>query len=186
VSGLFGYLGDLLSGDGVLLTASHTFDWMNHLTGGSMTRAGIQQNRTFTFNTAGELVSAYNPENGTVNYSYNSDMTLQSKVDAKGQVTVYSYDAAKRITEVQIYPNGLSGWSGYYNGVNWSEDICQRVTYGYDAGTYGLGRLTSINYGASPALEAMYLANGWGITPVRATVAAMLIRRLMPIIRRGL
>jgi hypothetical protein len=43
------------------------------------------------------------------------------------------YDAAKRITSVHVYPSGGS----------YPEDPCQLVTYGYDFGTYGLGRLTS-------------------------------------------
>jgi YD repeat-containing protein len=90
------------------------------------------------YNTAGQLTSATNPENGTVSYSYNSDTTLYSKTDAKGQVTVYTYDGTKRPTMVQIYPSGLS----------YSEDICQRVTYSYGTAAPEYGQLTSVQYGA--------------------------------------
>ena len=36
----------------------------------------------------------------------NTDNTLQYKHDAKGQDTVYTYDALKRVTQVQRYPLG--------------------------------------------------------------------------------
>jgi len=120
---------------------------MNHLVGSSMTRGSTTQTRTFVYNSAGQLTSATNPENGTVSYTYNSDTTLNNRTDAMGQVTVYTYDPLKRITETQIYPAGLS----------YGEDVCQRVTYGYDAGTYGLGHLTSTQYGAPPPAYPGYM-----------------------------
>jgi YD repeat-containing protein len=88
------------------LTTSYTYDWMKHVSGVSMTRAGTTQTRTFVYNNAGLLTSAANPENGTVSYYYNSDNTLQYKHDAKGQDTVYTYDGQKRVTMTQQYPYG--------------------------------------------------------------------------------
>jgi RHS repeat-associated protein len=118
-------------------TTSYTYDWMNHLIGSSMTRGSTTQTRTFVYNNAGQLTSATNPESGTVSYSYSADTTLWGKTDANGQLTVYGYDASKRVTSVHVYPYG---WS-------YGEDPCQLVTYGYDAGTNGFGRLTSTAYG---------------------------------------
>ena len=118
-------------------TASYTYDWMNHLIGPSMTRGTTTQTRTFVYNSAGQLTSATNPESGTVTYTYSADTTLWGKTDANGQLTVYGYDASKRVTSVHVYPYG---WS-------YGEDPCQLVTYGYDAGTNGQGRLTSTAYG---------------------------------------
>ena len=46
------------------------------------------------------LLSATNPESGTVTYTYNSDQTLATKTDAKGQVFTYSYDTLKRVTTI--------------------------------------------------------------------------------------
>ena len=130
---------------GTLLTG-YSYDWMNHVIQTSMTRAGTTQTRSFVYNNAGQLTSATNVENGTVSYTYNSDSTLASKQDAKGQVEVYTYDSKKRVIEVQEYPTGLGG----------SEDTCQRVTYGYDAGTYGIGRLTSAGYYGCPPSSVPY------------------------------
>ncbi len=148
------------------LATYYTYDWMKHLVCSSMTRGGTaatlssytsggvtcqtgytggtQQTRTFVYDNAGRLTSATNPENGTVTYNYSSDNTLASKVDAKGQAAVYTYDSQKRVTETQRFPSGLSG----------TEDTCQRVQYSYDydpyytgsAPQYTTGRLAATQY----------------------------------------
>jgi YD repeat-containing protein len=48
-----------------------------------MPRSTGTQTRMFVYNRA-NLISVTNPENGTVNYTYNGDNTLAIKVDAKG------------------------------------------------------------------------------------------------------
>ena len=123
---------------GGTFTTSYTYDWMNHLIGSSMTRGTTTQTRTFVYNGAGQLTSATNPESGTVSYAYNTDTTLDTKTDAIGQVTLYTYDASKNITETQIYPSGLS----------YGEDVCQRVTYTYGTLSPEDGQLVSVQYGA--------------------------------------
>ena len=88
------------------------------------------------------LMSATNPENGTVTNTY-SGTVLASKVDAKGQKIAYTYDSYKRVTQVSKYPDGTN------------EDVCQRVTYNYDSdpdapnylySQYLAGRLGSVHY----------------------------------------
>ena len=76
-------------------------------------------------------------------YYYNSDNTLQYKHDAKGQETVYSYDTAKHVTEIQVFPTGQTH----------SEDTCQQVLYSYDTNPYSptysqysTGRLAAAQY----------------------------------------
>jgi RHS repeat-associated protein len=136
---------------GGTFTTSYTYDWMNHLIGSSMTRGSTTQTRTFVYNNAGQLTSATNPETGTVTYTYSADTTLWGKTDANGQLTVYGYDASKRVTSVHVYPYG---WS-------YGEDPCQLVTYGYDAaGTNGQGRLTSTQYGALQPASTAYMVSG--------------------------
>ena len=68
-----------------------------------MPRPSGTQTRTFNYgNPAGaQLLSATNPENGTVTYTYNSDKTLATKTDAKNQQVQYSYDSYKRVTQIR-------------------------------------------------------------------------------------
>src|SRR5208282_598139 len=78
----------------------------NHLIQVSMPRGSNTQTRTFNYltgTTVGiNLLSATNPENGTVTYTYNSDNTLHTKTDAKSQVFTYSYDSYKRLTQIMV------------------------------------------------------------------------------------
>jgi hypothetical protein len=64
-----------------------------------------------------------------------------SRTDAMANRTQYTYDSYGRLSEVQYFPIGMAG-DGWFNG----EDLAQRVTYSYDSGTYGLGRLTGITF----------------------------------------
>jgi YD repeat-containing protein len=138
---------DPSSNTGGTLATSYTYDWMNHVSQVSMTRGGTTQTRTFIYNDSGLLTSATNPENGTVHYYYNSDNTLQYKLDAKGTATVYTYGGARRVTMVQTFPM-------YYGQVypNAVEDTCAQVTYTYgtNPAAYSYGRLVSVQhpYGA--------------------------------------
>ena len=70
---------------------------------------------------AADLVSATNPENGTVTYVYDSSHHVTSRTDAIGQKTVYTYDSYGRLSQVQ-----------YFDPSN-NEYTNQRVTYYYDA-----------------------------------------------------
>lgn len=103
-----------------------------------MPRDGVTQNRYFNYDaTAGtRLLSAQNPENGTVSYSYNSDGTVNYKTDAKGIKTEYSYDQHKRVSQMRKLPNGST------------ENRCERVDYFYDEnGGANSGRLTRLRWG---------------------------------------
>ncbi len=114
---------------------SYTYDLLGHLTGVSMPRPSGTQTRTFNY-TGAFLMSATNPETGTVTYTY-SQSRLASKTDAKGQRTEYSYDDKDRVTQIRHYPNGVS------------EDTCQRVDLTYDSNagfTYLAGRLATRVY----------------------------------------
>jgi YD repeat-containing protein len=61
------------------------------------------------------LLSAKNPENGTVTYTYNSDHTLASKTDANGAQGgysfIYTYDGYKRPLTVSVGGNLLRTYS---------------------------------------------------------------------------
>ena len=73
------------------------------------------------------------PESGTMTYAYNADGRVQSKTDAKGQQTRYTYDPYQRVTKTEAYPVGAS-----------LPDACQTVNYQYDLWTVAeLGTLSN-------------------------------------------
>jgi RHS repeat-associated protein len=118
---------------------SYAYDLLNHLTLVSMTRGSTTQTRIFNYTKPGnivgaELLSATNPENGTVIYTYNANHTLATKTDANGTVFNYSYDPMNR--PVTLTVNGVS-----------------LRTYTYDANSidpsysqHTFGRLATITY----------------------------------------
>ena len=129
------------SGGGDYLTY-YTYDGWDNLAQVSMPRPSGTQTRTFKY--SGKLlISATNPENGTVTYTYNSYNKVATKTDAKGQAVVYTYDSIARLIKVQRYPTGTSG----------AEDTCQQENYYYDSNPfnsnysqYSLGRLAAVQY----------------------------------------
>src|SRR5712692_9842871 len=89
------------------VSTNYTYDILNHLIQVSMPRGANTQTRTFNYNpsttTVGiDLLSATNPENGTITYTYNSDHTLATKVDANNHHFAYQYDSYKRLTKISV------------------------------------------------------------------------------------
>ena len=84
------------------VTTSYAYDWLNQLTTVTQTRGSVTQTRSYVYS-GSDLTSETNPENGTVNYVYNSAHQLTSKTDAIGQQTQYDYDAYGRTTEIRYY-----------------------------------------------------------------------------------
>jgi RHS repeat-associated protein len=97
---------DPLNQPGGTLTTTYAYDILNHLTTVTMPRATGTQTRTFNYTTGTTvgtlLLSATNPENGTVSYTYNTDKTLATKTDALNQQFSYTYDSYKRVTQINV------------------------------------------------------------------------------------
>lgn len=63
------------------------------------------ETRSFTYDSAGRLLSATNLESGTISYnSYDGNGNLTKKTDARGIATNLSYDLDNRVT------SKLHGW----------------------------------------------------------------------------
>ena len=105
-----------------------------------MTRGSVTQNRSFSYIGA-NLMSATNPENGTVSYTYDNAHRVATKTDAAGQQTVYTRDIYGRVTSVRYYDSSHN------------ERAAERVDYTYDAGTYGKGHLTGTTFGGGMASD---------------------------------
>jgi RHS repeat-associated protein len=114
--------------------------------------------RRFTYNSLSQLLSAKNPESGTLSYSYDADGNLLQKISpapnqtgSATQTISYCYDALHRVTgkaySAQTCTNGLLPASTAV------------VSYTYDTGTNGIGRMTSLT---DQAGSGMYSYNAMG------------------------
>ena len=103
----FGNLTKVVETDPTLgqVSTNYTYDILNHLITVSMLRGSNTQTRTFNYTsgtTVGAfLLSAINPENGTVTYTYSNGLPA-SKTDAKGQVFTYFYDIYNRLYQIKL------------------------------------------------------------------------------------
>lgn len=73
------------------------------------------------------LSKTVSPDTGTTTATFDAAGNLITRVDAKGQKAVYSYDALNRLT-----------------GISYAGAAEQNITYTYDQGKNGIGRLTGI------------------------------------------
>ena len=80
-------------------------------------------------------MSATNPENGTVSYTYDAAHRVVTRTDAKSQQTQYTYNTLGRLSQVK---------HGTVSGGVFTEDTTQAVGYTYDA----YGRLSNVGFGA--------------------------------------
>jgi YD repeat-containing protein len=91
------------------------------------------QTRSFTYDSLNRLISAVNVESGRTCYLYDNDGNLSSRTQVAnsncggGILTSYNYDYLNRMTS-KVMPEGT-------------------VTYTYDQGPYGIGRLYSVSFG---------------------------------------
>jgi len=109
----------------------YTYDVLNNLT---TVGQGVQT-RNFAYNSLSRLVSAQNPESGTIQYSYDANGNLTSKVDARAITTAYTYDALNR-----VLTRTYTGETGY---------ATPSVSYFYDNLPSAKGRLTKVSSSVS-------------------------------------
>ena len=128
----------------------YAYDLLDRLKTVTMTRGGVTQTRTWNYDpTTQRLTSMTTPEAGTVSFTYNTDGTVATATDAKGQKKVFTYDTLARLTQVARLPNGVT------------EDTCQRTTFWYDTNPHDAaysqnakGRLTAMQYGGTSCTGA--------------------------------
>jgi RHS repeat-associated protein len=127
------------SGGGAVYLTNYTYDMLGHLTQVSMPRGATTQTRTFNYTTGttvgAHLLSATNPENGTVSYTYSNHL-LSTKTDAAGNQFTYGYDPLHRLTSVSANGSVLRTYTYDTNTIDASYS------------TYTAGRLATVTYPA--------------------------------------
>lgn len=116
------------------LETDYTYDTLNNLIllkqwGGQKGASGVRQ-RSFTYNSLSQLVTATNPESEMLNYTYDANGNVATKTDARGVTTSYGYDPLNRITS-----------KTYINDPNHTPTSCYQ--YDSSAVNYGIGRLAN-------------------------------------------
>jgi len=69
--------------------------------------------RLFAYDSLSRLLTANNPESGTISYAYDVDGNVTFKTDARGVVASYAYDALNRLTQ-KSYSDGTTS-SAYFS-----------------------------------------------------------------------
>lgn len=142
----------------------YTYDPMDNLTGVTQ---GVQQ-RTFSYDSMSNLLSAVTPEEGTVTYTYNSFNLIGTRTDNRGVVTTFTYDTLNRLTQAS-YNVGTSG-----------VPATSTVTfaYGTSSASNNNGRMTSMTDGTGNeaySYDALGRVTGLtktvGTTPYPLTIA---------------
>lgn len=85
----------------------------------------------YTKNAYGEILSLVSPDTGTTTNTYDNAGNLLTRTDAVGRVATYTYDVANRVKTITYKPSATG-------------TVDETITYTYDAGTNGKGRLTSM------------------------------------------
>jgi RHS repeat-associated protein len=150
---------------------ANTFDPLNRLSqitdpASGVTKFGYDANDNLTsvkdprllttsygYNGFGDILQQISPDTGTSSSTYDSGGNLSVSTDARGATANHSYDAANRVTQI-VYKNS--------GGVS-----DQTITFGYDAGTNGKGRLTSASdasHSLSWSYDSLGRVTGKGLT----------------------
>lgn len=138
-------LGDLLSvqedPSGLNYTTQYSYDSRGLLT----KVAQDTQIRAFSYDMLGRLVTAINPESGTVSFTYDGNDSLITKTDARGIVATNKYDLINRLTST-----------------SYSDQSTPAVSYKYDDQSvpFGVGRLAAVDNGITLLKYEQYDALG--------------------------
>jgi RHS repeat-associated protein len=133
---------------------SYIYDALDDLTKATQQigpTTGTKQTRTFLYDSLKELTDATNPESGHVQYTYDNNGNLLTKLDARSIMTHYVYDAMNRLTsrsytiEPQHTPEGTPPVNLYYD-----QNLPQGSPPSFVRGS-SLGRLVATTYGGTSA-----------------------------------
>lgn len=137
------------AGGSFIYETAYQYDLLNNLTRvdqkGNDPNSANWRTRTFTYNSLSQLLSASNPESGTITYTYDNDGNLLTKTSPKPNQTnpavtvtiTYAYDALHRLIS-KTYSDTTPAVSYTYD----------ETTTCFDLQRNGVGRRTSMTDGA--------------------------------------
>jgi len=137
------------------LQTVYSYDTLNNLL--SVNQKGVSgetaRTRSFTYDSLSRLLTAANPETGTISYGYDANSNLTSKTDARGILTTYSYDALNRLAS-KVYSDGTLSAVFGYDGHSQNGGVLSTPT------TNAIGRLSHSSNAVNGAINFSYDAMG--------------------------
>ena len=117
------------------------YDANDNLTSVTDPRAKVT---SYTYSGFGDLTTQTSPDTGVTTNTYDTGGNLQTSTDARSAITTNTLDALNRVTSAAFKIGGTTD---------------QTISFGYDAGTNGVGRLTSAS-DANHSMSWSYDAQG--------------------------
>lgn len=126
------------------LETRYQYNALKKLTDVVMPRPAATQRRSFRYDAGGRLLTRQHVESGLERRAYNSDGSLASQTDAKGQKLVFTYDSYKR--PVSVIPYTEAGLPDPAHAVRMYYDVNP-----FDAGysQNAMSRLAAVQWGAA-------------------------------------
>jgi RHS repeat-associated protein len=168
---------EMLTPSQVYATTIYTYDMLDNLT---QVNQGSQNPRTFVYDSLKRLTSAFTPESGTVNYTYDANSNLLTRTDARAVLSgpdagqpvkvTYGYDDLNRVTSRTYNDNQTPTVNYTYEnaGIANSAGRLTRVSNGVSAYDYlqfdALGRVkqsqqTTFADNSNPVYQMSYSYN---------------------------
>lgn len=156
--------------DSLNYATNYTYDVLDDLTGVSQydSVSNTTQTRTFTYDSLKRLVSANNPENGTISYEYDNNSNLTLKVDPRVLPnttthiqTTYAYDALNRVSS-RSYNDGTPTVNYFYDSQSLPSGAPSTSSPDYYSRGYSAGRLVAVTYGTSSSTGDYFGYDGVG------------------------
>ncbi|HZR03992.1 MAG TPA: RHS repeat-associated core domain-containing protein [Burkholderiales bacterium] len=114
---------------------------------------------TYTLDGLARLTTQVSPDTGTTTKTFDAAGNVLTQTDARNVVASFTYDALNRLTQATYTPPGGSGIAAV------------TLTYSYDAGTYGKGKLTGFT---DPSGSTSYVYDQKGrLTSETRTIAGV-------------
>ena len=109
---------------------------------------GTTQTRTFDYDGLKRLISAFNPESGTISYSYDNNSNLLTKTDSRvpAVTTTYDYDALNRVKSRTYTGSSTPAVAFKYD----AQSLPANYPPSFNGGS-SIGRLVAVTYGGASA-----------------------------------